>query len=190
VELINNIKESGKKYAAIALATVVVIGGSYWAGRSTAPVQTVVKTEIQWKEKIVEVIKTQIETVTDNHTQTDKEIVKTTTTKPDGTVIVEERYVDKSSSDTRTEETKINDQQTTVSTEGSSTTVAETSTKKPDWHLSSMVGYNLSNLDNPLIGSDRIRYGAQIERRIIWDMYVGVFGTTDKTAGFSVGISL
>jgi hypothetical protein len=147
------------------------------------PTKTVTKTEIQWKEKIVEVVKE----VTNQHTQTDKVTIKITRIKPDGTTEIEERVVDKSTTDI-----VINEQSnTTTENSGSSTTVTTVTKTQKDWHISLMGGYNFNkNIDKDYLVPGQFVYGLQVERRILLEGYLGVFGLTDKTVGVSLGMHL
>lgn len=55
----------------------------------------------------------------------------------------------------------------------------ETKINKPNWKVSGLVGIN-SEL--------RTVYGASVDRRIVGNIFVGAWGTTDKTGGISIGL--
>ncbi len=81
--------------------------------------------------------------------------------RPDGTVV-------KEVTTTKKKET---------TTKGTSIKIVE---NKPDWKASALVGYNLDK--------SAMVYGASVDRRILGNIFVGAWGTTDKQVGLSVGM--
>lgn len=53
---------------------------------------------------------------------------------------------------------------------------------KNDWNVSALVGIKNFNRES-------IVYGLEVQRRILGDIHVGVWGLTDKTVGLNVGFS-
>jgi len=92
---------------------------------------------------------------------TEKEVKDIVTTRPDGTKIVEHVV-------------------TVIRTEIQEHIVTKiTESKKPDWKASALVGYSLDNI-KPV-------YGLDVQRRILGSASVGIWGTTEKTVGISIG---
>jgi hypothetical protein len=109
------------------------------------------------------VTKTQIvtQTVVHDHIHT----VTITVTKPDGT----------KTTTTTTDNNSVSDKDT----QSNSSTV--TTYSKPDWKVSGLAGLQLTNLHSPV-------YGAEIDKRLLGPIFVGVWGLTNSTAGVSVGL--
>lgn len=74
---------------------------------------------------------------------------------------------------------------TTTTTDNNSVIDDKTSTvitnSKPQWKVAGLAGLNISNLSSPI-------YGAQIERRIIGPISVGVWGLTNSSGGISLSL--
>lgn len=94
-----------------------------------------------------------------NKTETEKEVIEREKTNPDGSIEKEKI----------TKETKKK--------ENTSTTVVEN--KKPDWRVSGLLGFSLDKKE-PV-------YGIDVQRRILGAASVGIWATTEKTIGLSVG---
>lgn len=101
---------------------------------------------------------------TKDTTEEIKDIEETTTEtkKPDGTIVKETKKIDKTiTKDTHKKETITED-------------------KKSNYRAAALVGYNF-NTFLPV-------YGAAIEKRIIGNLSVGVWGTTDRSVGASLSL--
>ncbi len=55
----------------------------------------------------------------------------------------------------------------------------ETKINKPNWKVSGLVGLNTDR---------KTVYGATIDRRIVGNVFVGAWATTEKTGGISIGL--
>jgi len=135
----------------------LVVGAILLAGISYGVGRYLQPAEV--KIEIKEIIK-EVEIEKRNVVTIIREIVR-----PDGTKEVETRIVDK----TTTEKDK-----TEMRSE-----IKKVKALKPQWRASIMAGID-GSFKNPII------YGAQIERRILGPFSLGVWGMTNKTAGFSV----
>lgn len=82
--------------------------------------------------------------------------------RPDGTVIKETTKTSKKEESKKEETIKI------------------VENHKPNWKASALAGYNLE--------AGRPVYGAAVDRRILGNIFLGVWGTTDKQVGASVSL--
>lgn len=149
---------SVRSHAITALASLTIGAASAWYFKPP-----VVETRTEYRDKIVEVVKTVKERVK-VQTKTRKE------TKPDGT---------------RVEETTVTKTDTDVKTAGSKTSDVEKSVlqryAQPDWRVSGLVGWDF--------GRTQLVYGGAVERRIIGPVWLGVWGLSSGAAGGSVGVT-
>lgn len=149
----------------VGLLVVFLVGLA--VGRFTLPSKVVVK----------EVVKTEIKEVEKKvtTTNTNKVILITTTKKPDGTVIVTQQIVDKSSIITKDN----------TSTDTKSVSNKETTKEyaKNQYSLRVMAGKDLTNFSSPLV------YGAAFDRQFLGPITIGVFGFTNRVAGVSLGLN-
>jgi len=101
-----------------------------------------------------------------NTTETDSKKETSTTVKeeirPDGTKIKETTTTSKKETSTKDESIKIVDN------------------AKPDWKVEALAGFNLDT-DHPV-------YGAVVEKRLMGNIFIGVWGTTDKQVGLSASL--
>lgn len=98
---------------------------------------------------------------TETTTETQKEIVDRETKHPDGT-IEKERII-------RDVKIKTIEKERLVSIEAA----------KPSWNVSALAGYS--------VNESKLIYGLVVQKRIAGPIYVGGWGTTEKTIGLSVG---
>lgn len=143
-------------------------------GRFLAPSKVEEKEVIKYVEKIVE----KKIYVKDTKQAKRRVYIKLVTIKPDGT---------------KTTETKIFDSdQIEITQKENSTTTVE---KNVDSNKEKVVEY--SKNDYYIFGSAKIdvndlsstlAYGLSINRRLLGPTYIGVFGYTDSTAGFNLGL--
>jgi hypothetical protein len=137
------VSEPKVKIGTIIVATVLVLGGTFYAGYRSAPIQTVTKVEVVWKEKIVEVEKKTTQTTVEKTIQNDKVTTRITRINPDGSQTIEETIVDRGTSRTDTAQNTTED--TTTTTDRQQTTKETVTTvANKDWHLSLMGGYNFN----------------------------------------------
>jgi uncharacterized protein YbcC (UPF0753/DUF2309 family) len=189
-----------------ALLAILLIGGSFAAGRYSAPekvkVEIVEREKIVEKEKIVEVVKWKTKTVKKTEFVRDQTIVADANTKCDETfdretgklthrlcervthtdTSVSERRISELTLLSETLKNKVTEQETTIE-KLKSTKTETTYATKPNWHLGAMALVEPSTT----INLNTIQYGVTVERRIVWDLYGGV--TAIPQAGL-YGLSL
>lgn len=145
-------------HAITALASLTVGAASAWYFKPP-----VVETRTEYRDKIVEVVKTVKERVK-VQTKTRKE------TKPDGT---------------RVEETTVTKTDTDVKTAGSKTSDVEAVTvqkfKQHDWSVRGMAGWDFSR--------GVVVYGAGVDRRVVGPVSIGAWGLSSGVVGVSVGVT-
>jgi hypothetical protein len=190
-----------KKYGIIGGVSIFLLVASFFGGYYSHPANTTTKEEIQYVDRIVHETHTLYkDNVVDRvvYVESDsshKEVEKTskTITRKDGTqvVIVHEKDVsDKSkvvSNDTSHTETKSVDT-TSKTSEDKKLTDSKTETvtySKPDWKVSAGVGLDLGNLTAPQLP---LVYSAEVDRRIIGTVSVGLEAQTNKVVSLKLGI--
>lgn len=169
------IKEKFTVYRPYVISSVVMLLVGLVTGRYLAPEKVqvkiqekiVTKTVVKWKTKYVKSQKN------------DKETIIVETKYPDGTIKREKRIIDRGTLQVDLTKEGSKSDQTTVSKD---LEYAKTSAR--DWHVS-LLATNTYPENNVL--SDNISYGIHAERRIIGPFYVGVYGTTNKNYGLSLG---
>lgn len=101
-----------------------------------------------------------------NTTETDTKKETSTTvkeeTRPDGTKIKETTTISKKEDSKKSETIKVVDN------------------AKPNWKVGALAGFNLDT-KYPV-------YGAAVEKRLMGNVFVGVWGTTDKQIGVSASL--
>lgn len=102
------------------------------------------------------------QTIVEKELKKEETVIVREETRPDGTKIKETTNTTKKETAKRTETIKI------------------VESKKPDWKVAGLVGYNFNKV-KPV-------YGAVVERRILGNIFVGAWGTTDQQAGLSVSL--
>jgi hypothetical protein len=156
----------------------VVIGTA--VGRYSLPDKVVVKTEV--KEVVKKVVKTvEVDKSIENR---NKEMVKKIIKNPDGTVITEIHWVDKTV--IAKDETKNTTKEEERKTETKSS--KETINQKVRGSARLLAGYNFGG-SSWIPGTKGFVFGAQIEKQIIGPFSLGVFFLTDKSLGLSAGIN-
>lgn len=152
------------------ILSIVIVLASYAFGYFEAPYK--IKTEI----KTVEVE----HKVTDTEREADKHKTTTTTevVKPDGT---------KETTTTSTEDSVAKtDTQVKDDTAKTSDSTSETIKSGKTLNISALAGAPISFSVGSLIPV----YGAQVSTNLIGPITVGLWGLSDKTAGFSLGLNL
>lgn len=157
----------------IVIATLLVGVG---VGRYSLPAKIVTEVETKIAEK--EVIKWKEKRVTEK--QNDKSVVIIETRLPDGTVRIEKHILDKGT--VKIDSNKAGESSKDSTTDTKSSTTVEYS--KRAWHLAALVSPSLTG---PV---PSLSYGLLVERRILGPFYLGAFGLTNKTVGFSLGMEL
>lgn len=114
-----------------------------------------------------EVIKTQVVTQTNDVIHDHIHTVVVTVTKPDGT---------KTTTSTTDNGTVIDNKSNTIAS--NSTTITNS---KPQWKVAGLAGLDIHNLASPV-------YGAQVEKRLLGPISVGIWGLTNATAGISASL--
>ena len=107
-----------------------------------------------------------------------KTLIEIVTTKPDGTIIKERTFIDKS--------TIIKDDEKHITDDKSSTTATTSTTSKTyssnNGSVRFLVGKNLDKFSEDI-------YGAQVEKKIIGPFTVGAWGLNNRTLGLSAGMT-
>jgi len=149
----------------LGLAGLFVLGVA--VGRYSLPAKVVTKEVVKVEIREVE------KKVTDKHTNTVTVVVETK--KPDGTVVIEKRIVDKSTIETKS------DKNTDTKSESNKETTKEYA--KNQYSLRAMVGKDLTNLTSPMV------FGAAFDRKFLGPITLGVFGFSSGLGGVSVGLN-
>lgn len=105
-----------------------------------------------------------------------KDTVVTVTKFPDGRIVTETHYVDKSVTTISDKKTDNNISKTT----DDKTSVTTYNTQQ--YHLSLLAGKDVSNLTATTVGFS-------IDKKFIGPISLGVFGFTNKNVGLSIGLS-
>lgn len=156
------------KQTLLLIIIVFIIGLA--TGRYTLPA----------KIEVHEVVKTIIDDkkTDDKKTVVDanKDTVVTVTKYPDGRIVTETHYVDKST--TTTVDNKKEDDSTKTTDDKTSVTTYDTNR----YHLSLLAGKDLSNLTGTSVG-------LSVDKKFIGPISLGLFGFTNKNVGLSIGLS-
>lgn len=157
------------------IVVAVLLAGGIIIGRYTLPERVITKTETQVVTK--EVTKTIEVDKTDYYKN--KVLIETTTTKPDGTVIKQRKFVDKS--------VVLNDDEknTTDDKSSTTTTTTQTDTTYNTGYKGSVKIVYAKHLDNL---SEDI-YGVEVDKKLIGPLVISGLGLTDKTIGLGLGVN-
>lgn len=157
------------------IVVAVLLAGGIIIGRYTLPERVITKTETQVVTK--EVTKTVEVDKTDYYKN--KVLIETTTTKPDGTVIKQRKFVDKS--------VVLNDDEknTTDDKSSTTTTTTQTDTTYNTGYKGSVKIVYAKHLDNL---SEDI-YGIEVDKKLIGPLVISGLGLTDKTIGLGLGVN-
>lgn len=168
------------KYVIVGALVIAAVG--FGSGRLSAPEK--VKIQIQTVEVEKKTDKKQEDTAINN--KKDRKYLKTTTetVAPDGTKTVTSTTkldtFDHDTSDSKSTDVAI-DQEAKESTQSKEVTY-----KKSPLNLGLMVGPDLSHGFN----SSTMLYGGYINKALIGPITTGIFGFSNGTVGFSLGLSL
>lgn len=196
-----------KKQLIFALALVLSWAGFYCEGRQHAPTKVQYQDKVVYQDRVVykDRIVTVEHTTENKDTQDDrvahKHTVTTTKeiTKPDGTT-EKTTVIDTDVDSSRNKKTDVDlitntktDQKLDISkTEKVSQEVKlQQSFERSDWRVSGMVAVDLTHLDIPRLMADprhNLVFGVEVDRRIIWNVSVGIFGLTNGTAGLTLSL--
>lgn len=164
------------------LAAILALGVAFAFGRYTAPEKVKIEKEIV---KVEDTRKEETKNVSTD-SQRDKRVEKVTTevVRPDGTRETTTRLVeDTKSTRSRDSATDSREESHTASTEKSSETIEYGRNKLS---LSVLAGAPISFSSGP--GS--MIYGGHISRNFLGPITIGVWGLSNGTGGFSLGLSL
>ena len=169
---------------------LIAIAASFVAGRMTAPTKVETITEIQWKERIVEVERESSKTEESEKENKDKMYVKIVRELPDGTKETELKVVDKGTIEigkvAESEKERVIEKET-VTVEKMVKVIEK---QKPSWHISAIGMAHFPDIKEYSAKRGNYEFGLHVQRRIIGDVYVGAYGTSNRDFGLSVGISL
>jgi hypothetical protein len=155
-----------RSHAIVSLVSLAVGGASAWYLRPP-----VVETRTEYKDRVVEVVKTIREQV---KTQTRRQVKTRTEEKPDGTKITVRT---ETGTETKTETDTRSDGQKTASTEK----VSVDRYWSPDWSVRGLAGVDLR--------SKAFTYGAAVERRVVGPVWLGAWALSSGVVGASVGVT-
>jgi hypothetical protein len=125
-----------------------------------------VPTRVEYKEKVVEKIVTQTET------KKDRDLVRVKETRPDGTTITRTEIKDRTETNSSSATTKVAE-------------TSKTTERRTPVNLSLLAGKPLGNIVNA-----EYTFGLHASKQLLGPLSLGVWGTTDKTIGLSLGVSL
>jgi hypothetical protein len=197
-----------KRIGCILLATLLVFGLGYGAGRFAHPAKVVVtekkiendkkdteqKKDVQAEQKKSEVVATKRKQR--RHVEIDrKEIIH-----PDGS----KEITTKTTSDTGTTDTKrdtskidttLHTQEDLKSKEEHSITTekkTETTYSRPGWRVSALVGLDVGAVGRQglslSLAAPKIVFGAKVERRLFWNVWAGPWALSSGQAGASASL--
>lgn len=177
-------------------ALVLLFGSGYLAGRGCSEPPAEVRTTDRLEERAKTAIEERSETAERKDEQKDEqkdvEKTKTTTRRPDGTVVIEERTKDLSKTETKTvqvrvEKVEVEKRVDVVKVETRERIV----TNRPKW----LIGVNAGVSIPALLGRPVPSYlpgvppaaviGVSVERHLFWGVYGGVFANSQGVVGGS-----
>jgi len=202
----NEVEDTMKRYAILAGLALVLAGGSFAAGRYSAPdkVVTVEKIKIETKEVIVKVVETDkvIEALKNVSQQKNVKTKKVTVKAPDGTTTTTTETEDKTKTDSqdKTKEVEVVKEVVTVEKE---VIVEKEVTKtverdRPSWRLGLQTGFDVAaatGRTQPFTllpsDSDLLRYtvlGVSLEHRLLGPLSAGVWANTRGMGGLTFSL--
>lgn len=176
------------KYAVAAVLIVAAFGAGRFATPTKVVTQTVTKTEVQFKDRVVtQVVHDQAKTV-----YIDRVVDRTT--KPDGTVT--EHVETKTSAASKSETDTTKKEAITENAKSETVTTKTVTADAPRLTVSLLAGYQFGNQGilkgsgvNLIPNAGPLSVGAEIQYRIAGPVQVGAFGLTSGVAGLSVGLT-
>jgi len=195
-----------KRYTILAGLALVLAGGSFAAGRYSAPdkVVTVEKVREVEKQVIVKVVETDkvIEALKNVSQQKNVKTKKVTVKAPDGTTTTTTETEDKTKTDTQ-DKTKEAETTKEVETKVVEKIVEKEVTKiversRPNWRLQLQTGFDVAALTNRAdpysllpSDSDLVRYmvlGIGVERRLLGPLSAGAWANTHGMGGLTLSL--
>jgi len=187
------LRQNGKLTGGVVLAVVAALALGFALGRYNRVTQ--VQETFQTKEVQQQVVKTVYQTVEKvvyvqvKQQDVHREVVEEK--KPDGTVVtktVEDIHEHEQTQEVATRETQ-------ASTQSTEKDVKETDSKKTvdgraQWHLSVQAGVGITDIKALKLGNLPVglTFGGQLERRVVGPLWMGIWGSTAKAGGLSLGL--
>ena len=158
----------------LLISSLILLAAGIAIGRYTLPAKVI--TKVETKEVTHEATKTVEVDKTDYYKN--KVLVEITTTKPDGTVIRERKFIDKSiiNRDDKKNTDEKKDSEKDSKKEESKTYNSNSGSVR------ALIARNTDRLSEDI-------YGIHVEKRIVGPFTLGAFGLTDKTLGLSLGMN-
>lgn len=180
------------------LILVLIFAMGYGAGRYAQPAKVVIQDRVVTVEKkvVVTEVKTEIKIVKVADTSVDRKVHKTVTEteKPDGTktkVTTEDSDTSKKTHEDDTTVAKKDDTSKTTDNKAvDSSHTSITTYSKPQWHLGANGGISIPYfIGQGVLGVPGMKgfvVGAQLERRIVGPVFMGIVGNTQGMVGISI----
>jgi hypothetical protein len=169
---------------AVALVWVALIGG-FSAGRFSTPEQMFTSTvdHVTYKDRVVE--KVVHDVVVRETAAITKVLYRDVVTKPDGTVV--DRSIESTKAETKADTKAVTTvDRVEVREVEKLVTVEKTVTLRPDWRVSAGVGASLVAPAVSIYGPLVIQ--AQVDRRLVGGLSVGLWVSSVGAAGVSIGL--
>jgi hypothetical protein len=173
----------------LAGAVLLALCASFATGRYTRTVATrdVVRTETQWKDRVVEKVVHDVQVQHDVATQTRTVTVTRWAKAPDGTPVVTQESHQERAQQAETKSQAQTTRATERTAEGHATTVeTHTTEARPNWSATALVGVQdggrrlVDALPSPLV------LGVAVERHILGPVSVGLWATSGMAGGVAV----
>lgn len=169
------------KKVIITVAITLITG--YAIGKYTTPTKVEIKKETVYVEKRI-VDKDELKRIELERNKTLRKII-IEITKPDGTKEKTTRYVEKTSSNKTIEEKTKTTEKTETEIKTTETKLVENS--RTELSLSLLAGAQIKDFS---LTSTPIAYGGHLQKRILGPITLGVWGLSNLSCGFSLGLGL
>jgi len=175
----------------IAGAVVLALAGSFAAGRYTRAVQTrdVVRTEVQYRDRVQTQVVHDVQTVHDVATQTRTVTVTKWAKAPDGSpVVTQETHAEKDQQAETKRQDHTQGTQDRQSEAHQATVETHTAEARPNWSVSVLAGVQdggkrlVDALPAPAV------VGVVVQRRILGPVSAGLWATSGMAGGLSVRV--
>jgi hypothetical protein len=170
-----------RKALILAGVEVLALVAAFTGGRYSKPTETRVETKVEYRDKIVEVEKKNVNKDIKKRVET-----KTTTTEnPDGTKTTTVTKVEDTTDHSKT----TVDKNKTETHEGKSEELKLEKRELPNWRVAGKVGFDIGKLQVASLDlKTNMVYGVELNRRLFSTVWVGAWGMSNKTAGLSLAI--
>ena len=177
------------KYLAAGGIALAMAAGGYFVGHRNAPVKTVTVTEYKVQDRIVEkqVIQLQDRIVHDVQANVQTRTVTQWLPQPDGktAVTTTTTTVDTSKTEDKTNTKVLDTSNKELDHQAVSTSKTTTTYSKPKWMLGITPFINLHTMNLSLGNTS---FGASLDRRVLGNVWVGLFASSKGDAGLSLKV--